>query len=399
MKSAVLATENTKASKVRLGDLISEAKPIRCNNRDLPVLSMTMKDGLVLQSEKFKKRVASEDVSNYKVVSSNQLVVSFPIDEGVLAVQQIVEEGIVSPAYAIWNIDEDKVIPKYLESYLRSPSSLHYYKSKLRGTTVRRRSIPKSDFLAMELVLPTLKNQEMAIQELDLITELIRNREAQLARLDTLVKAKFAEMFGDLAFDKKWPMSKLVDACECADDIKCGPFGTQLGKDEYCNTGIAVWEIPQINTQCQEFPSRFVSEAKARDLEDYSVVAGDIVMSRKGNVGKCALFPEKWPLGIIHSDVIRIRVDKERIVPIFIMSQLHYSRDVQRQIELVSSGAVMAGINVTKLKNIVVQVPPLSLQKEFAAVVEEVDKSKAAITKTIENLKTLYKARLQEYFA
>jgi type I restriction enzyme S subunit len=58
------------------------------------------------------------------------------------------------------------------------------------------------------------------------------------------------------------------------------------------------------------------------------------------------------------------------------MSQLHYSGAVTRQIELVSSGAIMAGINVTKLKQIYVHIPPLELQNEFAAFVAQVDKSK-----------------------
>ena len=77
---------------------------------------------------------------------------------------------------------------------------------------------------------------------------------------------------------------------------------------------------------------------------------------RKGNVGKCAVFPKNFPDGIIHSDVLRIRVDHDRVLPLFMMYQLHFSRAVQYQIESVSSGAIMAGINVSKLKNIIVHV-------------------------------------------
>ncbi|MEG0271330.1 MAG: hypothetical protein RR821_13880, partial [Clostridia bacterium] len=80
--------------------------------------------------------------------------------------------------------------------------------------------------------------------------------------------------------------------------------------------------------------------------------------------------------GIIHSDVLRIRVDNTRVDPCFMMCQLHFSRSVQQQIEMVSSGAVMAGINVTKLKQIEVYVPAYDLQTQFAAFVAQVDKSK-----------------------
>jgi type I restriction enzyme S subunit len=119
-------------------------------------------------------------------------------------------------------------------------------------------------------------------------------------------------------------------------------------------------------------------------LQAYSIISGDIAMSRKGNVGKCAVFPDNYENGIIHSDVLRIRVNLDNINPVFMMKQLHYSRAVAHQIELVSSGAIMAGINVTKLKQIYVHIPPLELQNQFAAFVAEVDKSKVAVQKALD---------------
>ena len=142
------------------------------------------------------------------------------------------------------------------------------------------------------------------------------------------------------------------------------------------NEGVAVWEIPQINTAFSTSPTHFVTEKKAEQLKAYSLVSGDIAMSRKGNVGKCALFPQGYDMGIIHSDVLRIRVDFERVNPVFMMRQLHYSGAVKHQIDLVSSGAIMAGINVTKLKEIFVHIPPIELQNEFADFVASVDKLK-----------------------
>ena len=198
-------------------------------------------------------------------------------------------------------------------------------------------------------------------------------------RVDELVTARFVEMFGDLAVPTcKWEKCKLVDACVNSDDIKCGPFGTQLGKDEYTEEGVAVWEIPQINSEFKTLPTHFVTEKKAVELEAYSIVPGDIAMSRKGNVGRCAVFPTNFEKGIIHSDVLRIRLDKTKVFSEFMMRQLHYSGDIQHQIELVSSGAIMAGINVTKLKQIFIYLPPLDLQEQFVSFVAQVDKSKLA---------------------
>ena len=82
-----------------LKSLIKPAKVKRCGDELYPVLSMTMHDGIVFQSDRFKKDLSSDDKSNYKVVEYGQLVVGFPIDEGVLYIQKITDSGIMSPAY------------------------------------------------------------------------------------------------------------------------------------------------------------------------------------------------------------------------------------------------------------------------------------------------------------
>lgn len=197
-------------------------------------------------------------------------------------------------------------------------------------------------------------------------------------------QSRFIELFGDLASpDCKWETKKLVETCVAADDIKCGPFGTQLSKDEYVDSGVAVWEIPQINSLFATLPTHYLTEEKAKELDAYSIKAGDIAMSRKGNVGKCAVFPISFASGVIHSDVLRIRVDGSQVLPLFMMHQLHYSGSVQHQIELVSAGAIMAGINVTKLKQISVHIPPMRLQQQFVAFVEQTDKSKYFACQTL----------------
>ena len=166
--------------------------------------------------------------------------------------------------------------------------------------------------------------------------------------------------------------------CYTDDDIKCGPFGTQLKQSEYQENGVAVWGIPQINSGFSIAPDTFVTPEKAKRLEQFSLISGDIAMSRKGNVGQCALFHDNFEKGIIASDVVRIRVNKDLIMPQFLVYQLHNSHKVRRQILNVSDGSIMAGINVTKLKKIHVYSPPLERQKQFVSIVRQVDKSKFA---------------------
>ena len=285
------------------------------------------------------------------------------------------------------------------EEYIRLAMLKSLKEIEQRTAFVTVKHLSAKELNKLELDIPELTKQDKIADTLSRLERVIEARKEELEKLDELIKARFVELFGDLANPKcQWKKEKLVDACKNPDDIKCGPFGTQLSKDEYCSSGVAVWEIPQINSGFATQPTHFLTDEKANQLEAYSIKSGDIAMSRKGNVGRCAVFPETMEDGIIHSDVLRIRIDNDLVLPVFMMHQLHYSGAVQHQIELVSSGAIMAGINVTKLKQIEVHIPPLELQNQFADFVKQVDKSKVAVQKVLDETQKLFDSLMQQYF-
>ena len=230
------------------------------------------------------------------------------------------------------------------------------------GTSFK--SLSQKTFANLEIQLPPIKEQ------LHFIT---LTQQADKSKFSDF-KSRFIEMFETTVHVyEEIPITAL---CYTDDDIKCGPFGTQLKQSEYQENGVAVWGIPQINSGFSIAPDTFVTPEKAKRLEQFSLISGDIAMSRKGNVGQCALFPDNFEKGIIASDVVRIRVNKDLIMPQFLVYQLHNSHKVRRQILNVSDGSIMAGINVTKLKKIHVYSPPLERQKQFVSIVRQVDKSK-----------------------
>ena len=286
----------------------------------------------------------------------------------------------------------NKLAPKFLYTVLSSDLFFNYDNANTKGA-----KMPRGDRKAIAnyiIPIPPLPEQSRIVSELDLLQSIIDKQQAQLKELDTLAQAVFYDMFGDLEASKY----TLIELCDSKDDIKCGPFGTQLSKTEYQKSGVAVWGIPQINSHFRIPPSDYVSEEKAINLKDYSVIAGDIVMSRKGNVGQCCVFPKSFSSGIIHSDVLRLRLNPHKADSLFMMYQLHLSKNVKYQIQLVSSGAIMPGINVTKLKNIVVEVPPLPLQQSFASKIESIEKQKAAISQSIAETQKLFDYTMDKYF-
>ena len=365
---------------VKLGSLISEYSVRNKADEDIPVYSVTNEQGFC--TGYFSKEVASQDRTTYKIVPRGCFAYNpSRINVGSVDVQECEDRVIVSPLYVVFSVDE-KLNRRYLLHYLKSDITLTYIKAYASGSV--RDNLKFSILKDFPINLPSAEEQGQIVATLDGIEHLIALRKEEIASLDELVKSRFIELFGDLASpDCKWETKKLVETCVAADDIKCGPFGTQFSKDEYVDSGVAVWEIPQINSLFATLPTHYLTEEKAKELDAYSIKAGDIAMSRKGNVGKCAVFPISFASGIIHSDVLRIRVDGSQVLPLFMMHQLHYSGSVQHQIELVSAGAIMAGINVTKLKQISVHIPPMRLQQQFVAFVEQTDKSKYFACQTL----------------
>ena len=344
---------------------------------------------------KTAQRIKPEGMKKSRYVKPGDFLLSNSMSFGRPYILKI--DGCIHDGWLVLRDENSVFDKKFLYYYLSAPITYKRFKSMAVGGVVNNLN---SDMVRkVRVPIPSQEEQHQISDRLDKVSNLIFLRKQQLAKLDELVKVQFVEMFGDLAAPQcEYPELKLVDVCADADDIKCGPFGTQLNKDEYKTKGVAVWEIPQINSGFSEMPTHFITEEKAVILNAYSIEPGDIAMSRKGNVGKCGLFPENFKKGIIHSDVLRIRVDKRKVDSCFMMYQLHFSEAVKRQIEMVSSGAIMAGINVTKLKQIKVRIPELENQRMFAAFVQRVDQQKQTVQKSLEKLELMKKALMQEYF-
>lgn len=187
------------AKTVRLGEIIAPAPLKKCGSDKYPVLSMTMHDGIMLQSDRFKKNLASSDTSNYKVVCRNQLVEGFPIDEGVIYVQKVVEAGIMSPAYRVWDIDTEKMEPDFLDLALHSDRAMQYYKMKLRGTTARRRSMPTPTLLAMEICQPSKEEQLFCVEMMNDVQMAIDTLNDIHAKFDELVKSRLVADLEEVA--------------------------------------------------------------------------------------------------------------------------------------------------------------------------------------------------------
>ena len=373
---------------IPLGEVITKASVERCGGNQFPILSITMKDGLVLQDEKFKKRIASVDTSDYKVIPRGKLVQGIHIDEANFGIQDIVDAGIVSPAYKVWDVNDRCIFPKYLEIIMRSPRSIGFYKSKLNGSVNRRGRMTDDDFLGMLIPVVDYSEQIRIVDILNRVKGVIAKREHELSALDDLIKARFVEMFGDQESNPKgWDKCTVGDCCTLKS-------GTSLPADKEDEGGpIPYVKVGDMNYHGNEryitTSSRFVSaETAGKGLFE----VGSILFPKRG--GAIGTNKKRMTILPICADLNIMGVSsKGRLVPEYLLSYF----------DMIDLGSLADGSSVPQINNkniapLEICLPPMELQREFAAFVKQIDKSKSVIHKSLDETQLLFDSLMQKYF-
>lgn len=376
---------------VRLGGLISRAKIERCGERSLPVLSMTMHDGITRQSDRFKKVVASRNTSSYKVVQPGQLVVGFPIDEGVIYVQDFDEPGIMSPAYNVWNIDSAKVLPGYLNAALHSPQSMSYYRAKLRGTTARRRTITDANLLALRIPLPDINEQHQIVESLNSIQNDIDSCDSQLDIISCLIKSRFVEMFDGAP----WQVVRASDVMTSFRNGVSPSKDADIHERVLTLSAITQGHFDETAWKDGTFKELPASDKRVSD-SDFYICRGN---GNKQLVGVGEFADDNHPELVFPDTMIAGTINKNLVRKPF-LTQVWKHPSVRRQIEAkarTTNGTLK--INQKIVSEIRFPLPPLDAQDEFVSFIERVDKLRVVVEKEKQTLQTLYDSLAQEYFA
>lgn len=282
-------------------------------------------------------------------------------------------------------ICSDAIYNKYLFWFLRGKTD--YLNSLGRGATFKE--ISKSIVENIEVPLPPLETQRHIAAVLDKVSDLIALRKQQLAKLDELVKARFVEMFGDCA--------EAVSAGVIMSEMRNGVSPSTSGK---CPEKVLTLSaITQGRFDPSMWKSGFFDNPPPAEKR---IHASDFYMCRgngnKSLVGAGVYSKEDREDLVFPDTVIAARVDIARVcLPYLFIAWMQPS--VRGQIE---AGARTTNgtykINQQIVSKIKVPLPPLNAQERFASFAAQIDKSKAVIQCSLEKLKTLKSALMQEYF-
>lgn len=264
--------------------------------------------------------------------------------------------------------------------------------AKAHGATMKH--IVKKDFDNTAIPFPALEEQEKIAQTMNCISRIISDRQQQLQKLDELVKARFVEMFGDPEKNTlSWKEEELSEHLTVIG-------GYAFKSEQFSEEGIPVLRIGNINSGFFK-PVNLVYWEDDNTLNRYKMYPGDLVMSLTGTVGKddygnvCILGND---YDVYYLNQRNAKLELQDTINKYYLSMLLKFEPVKKKLTGISRGVRQANISNKDILNLMVPIPPIELQNQFAAFVEQIDKSKVAVQKALDEAQLLFDSLMQKYF-
>ena len=285
-------------------------------------------------------------------------------------------------------LPKDNVLPEYLYYVVRHMHLEKYF----TGATIPH--IYFRDYKNEKFNLDSLDKQAEIVKILAKAESVILKRRQQLTELDNLIKARFVEMFGDPVQNPlKWVTKSLLEMGYCKNGVNfhSGASGIEI----HC-LGVGDFKDYSVVDGTDYLPTISLSEEPP---EESMLQDGDIVFVRsngnKALVGRClVVYPHNTPT-TYSGFCIRYRLTSDEVNTSYLLRVL--KADSMRK-KMIGRGANIQNLNQKTLATLNIPIPPLKLQEQFAAFVNQTDKSKVVVQKALDEAQTLFDSLMQEYF-
>ena len=289
-----------------------------------------------------------------------------------------------------------KLIPDYVGHFFQSSKYRNTISELAGGANINNIRNEHIDELDIEVADENIQNE--VVEELNQISNLISLRKQQLAKLDELVKSQFIEIFGDpVKNDMGWKTTLLKNATS-----KIGSGATPKGgKESYQEEGITL--IRSMNVHDGRFEYKdlaHITDEQAEQLDNVTVKENDVFINITGaSVARSCIVPNHILPARVNQHVAIIRCITSMLNPVF-ANNMFLNTSFKGQLLNIgeSGGATRQAITKQQLETLEVILPPIESQEQFATFVEQTDKSKFEIQKSLAKLETLKKALMQKYF-
>lgn len=246
--------------------------------------------------------------------------------------------------------------------------------------------------------LPSIEEQKYIVNLMNISLELIELRKKTIDKLDSLVKARFIEMFGDPIINSfRIETKPMTDVCEIIDGDrgKNYPTADEFFDEEYC----LFLNAKNVTSTGFNFDTcMFVTKEKDEALRNGKLSRGDIVLTTRGTLGNLAFYTKAIPFEHvrINSGMVILRTKQDVVDEVYFIEQ--FKMQLANIREKIASGSAQPQLPISTMNKINILIPDIEKQRQFADFVQQVDKSREAVKKSLEQTQQLYDSLMQEYF-
>lgn len=283
-------------------------------------------------------------------------------------------------------VEIDKFYFMYAVEYNLDKMSL-----KTHGATMKH--ITKKDFDNVVIPYPDLDYQKEVAYRLTSLKGIIEKYQKQLDLLDELVKARFVEMFGNENNSKGWEIVNIEDVANVQVGVVIKP--SQYYTDQY--NGIKAFRSLNIgNGYIKDDDWVYFSKEGNKKNKKSILSTNDVLVVRSGAPGTACVVTNEYA-GSNAIDVIIAHPDFQKVDSHYLCTYTNMPHGKSQIIEG-TGGAAQQHFNVGKYNKLKLMLPPLEYQKKYVKFLEEIDKSRSRIQKSLEASQELFDSLMQEYF-
>lgn len=288
-------------------------------------------------------------------------------------------------------IPKEGIIVEYLYYAVKAMHLEKYY----MGAAIPH--IYFKDYKKEKLMLCSKIKQEQIVARLDIIEKIINQHKQQLKNLEKFTKARFVEVFGDPVLNSmKWEEHKLSEYILFMTSGSRGwsKYFTGDGSEVF----ITIKNVKNNKITLKEI--QFVNAPDDKEAKRTKVQAGDLLISITADLGRTGVVSNEIAKqgAYINQHLSLIRLDVSKINPHFVSYYLETEAG-KRQFASKNQSAVKAGLSFESIRSLKILVPPMEVQRDYVLFVEQVDKSKSVIEKSLKELETLQASLMQKYFS
>ena len=282
--------------------------------------------------------------------------------------------------------NQSEALTDYLYYFLKSKKS---HVTAL-GRGVAQNNINLSILRNFEVPIPALSTQKQIVDVLDKAEKIIETRQQQLQKLDELVKARFVELFGD----GNHPHIALIDLIIEGAGLSYGIV--QPGDDGTGDMGV-LRPVDMVDGKISTASIKYIDRSIGDGFKKTELYGDELLITVRGTTGITALTDIRFNGMNVTRGIAVVRYDRNKINPVYLNAYLN-TDESQRYIQEHTRGATLQQINLSDLRVQQIMVPPLALQEQMAAFIEQTDKSKVVVQKALDDAQTLFDSLMQEYF-